>query len=336
MILPSSYLLFLFTLILGSIISISSSSWFGGWVGLELNMMSFIPLLTLKFNSYFSEAALKYFLIQALGSALFIYASCASISFSHLMYTFILFSLLLKLAAAPFHFWFPQVSEGLNWPQMFILSTIQKLAPMVLLSYLSMNTMTIKIIMTSAILSAMIGAWGGLNLTPLRKILAFSSINHLSWILIAISISDIFWLTYFVFYSLISLSVMMTFYKIQAFTLSSIIQSNQNTASYALIMSLNLLSLGGLPPLTGFIPKWMIMQIMINMNLFFILFFLLLSALITLYFYLRIAIPFLILSTPTMNFNMKLNNSSPFSSLLLIFMSFNLYGILLPFYSLLI
>nr|UNI92567.1 NADH dehydrogenase subunit 2 [Euplax sp.] len=336
MMFPSSFMFFLFTLLLGSMISISSSSWFGGWVGLELNMMSFIPLITLKMNSYFSEAALKYFLIQALGSALFIYASCISISFINLMYVFTLFALLLKLAAAPFHFWFPQVAEGLHWPQMFILSTIQKLAPMILISYLTMNTIFIKIITTSAIMSALAGAWGGLNLTLLRKILAFSSINHMSWMLIAISFSDTFWIMYFIFYSIISLSVIMMFFKIQAFSISMIIQSNQNTVLYSLIMSLSMLSLGGLPPLTGFVPKWMLMQIMINLDLFLSLFFLLTSALVTLYFYLRIAIPLILMSNPSMNFNIKMAAPTPVSALTLILISFNMWGILLPLHSLLI
>lgn len=336
MIFPPSYIFFLLTLLLGSLISISSSSWFGGWVGLELNIMSFIPLITLKINSYFSEAALKYFLIQALGSALFIYARCISVSFRDLIYTLTLFALLLKLAAAPFHFWFPQVAEGLHWPQMFILSTIQKLAPIILISYLTTNTILIKIISISAILSALIGAWGGFNLTSLRKILAFSSINHISWMLIAISIRDTFWLTYFIFYSIISLSVIATFFSIQAFSLSIIIQSSQNTTLYTLIISLNILSLGGLPPLSGFIPKWIILQIIINTKLFFALFFLLISALITLYFYLRISIPFILISNPTINFNIKSLTPTPVSALLLILVSFNFYRILLPLYSLLI
>nr|YP_010164043.1 NADH dehydrogenase subunit 2 [Macrophthalmus abbreviatus]QRK27332.1 NADH dehydrogenase subunit 2 [Macrophthalmus abbreviatus] len=336
MMFPISYALFFFTLILGSLISISSSSWFGGWVGLELNMLSFIPLITLKMNSYFSEAALKYFLIQALGSALFIYASCVSISFYNLTHIFTLFALLLKLAAAPFHFWFPQVVEGLHWPQMFILSTIQKLAPMVLISYLTSFPILTKTITVSAVLSALVGAWSGLNLTLLRKILAFSSINHMSWMLIAISISDTLWFMYFMFYSLISLSVMMMFYKTQAFSLSQVTQSNQTSALYKITLSLSMLSLGGLPPLSGFIPKWMIAQIMMNMKMMIPLFFLLASALVTLYFYLRISIPLFIMYSPSSNFNMKHTIMTPTSTLFIIFTSFNLYGMLLPLYPLLI
>nr|YP_009912347.1 NADH dehydrogenase subunit 2 [Cyclograpsus intermedius]QLD96859.1 NADH dehydrogenase subunit 2 [Cyclograpsus intermedius] len=336
MIFPMSYSFFLLTLFLGSVISISSTSWFGAWIGLELNLMSFIPLIALKMNPLFSEAALKYFLIQALGSVLFISSSFLFLSFSTFSLLLIFLALLLKLGGAPFHFWFPQVMEGLKWPQIFLLSTIQKLAPMTLISYLMINEMLIKITILSAILSALIGSLSGLNLTLLRKIIAFSSINHLSWMLIAISISDTSWFFYFLIYSFILLSITSVFHKLQTFSLSSLIQSDQNSNFHALIVSLNFLSLGGLPPMTGFIPKWIIIQIMVNLNLFIPLFFLLLSALITLYFYLRIIITFILLFNPILNFNMKYKSPTSFPSSLLLKSSFNLIGLFMPFYFILI
>nr|YP_009383514.1 NADH dehydrogenase subunit 2 [Helicana wuana]APL97764.1 NADH dehydrogenase subunit 2 [Helicana wuana] len=330
MIFPPSYFFFFFSLVLGSIISISSTSWFGAWIGLELNLMSFIPLIALKMNSFFSEAALKYFLIQALGSVLFISSSFLFLSFSSFSMLSILLALLLKLGGAPFHFWFPQVMEGLKWPQVFILSTIQKFAPMTLMSYLMINEVLIKITIFSAILSALIGSLSGLNLTLLRKIIAFSSINHLSWMLIAISISDTSWLFYFFVYSFILLSVTSIFHKLQTFSLSSLIQSDQNSIFHAIIISLNFLSLGGLPPMTGFIPKWVIIQIMVNLNLLVPLFFLLLSALITLYFYLRIVITLILLFNPILNFNMKHKSLTRNPLLSLSKVLFQLFSSLLP------
>nr|YP_009498512.1 NADH dehydrogenase subunit 2 [Parasesarma pictum]AWK60825.1 NADH dehydrogenase subunit 2 [Parasesarma pictum] len=332
---PLSYIVFIFTLILGSIISISSSSWFGAWVGLELNMMSFIPLITLKMNSYYSEAALKYFLIQALGSALFISSGFLSLLFYFISYIFILLALLLKLASAPFHFWFPQIMEGLNWPQIFLLSSIQKLAPMILLSYLLINSIMIKMIIFFSILSAIIGALGGLNLLQLRKIIAFSSINHMSWMMIAISTGDTFWFIYFFVYTFILLSITSMFYNLQMFTLSSLVQSDQNSIVHSILISFNLLSLGGLPPFTGFIPKWMLIQTMVNFNMYIPLFFLLVSALITLYFYLRIIIMFILLINPIMNFNMKYKSFTSNISML-VKTSFNFIGLLLPIYFLLV
>nr|YP_009429428.1 NADH dehydrogenase subunit 2 [Xenograpsus ngatama]ASW34557.1 NADH dehydrogenase subunit 2 [Xenograpsus ngatama] len=329
---PFSYSLFFFTLNLGVIITISSSSWFGAWVGLELNMMSFIPLIALKMNSNFSEASLKYFLIQALGSALLISSSFLSFVLPLSSYILILLALLLKLASAPFHFWFPQVISGLMWFQILLLSTVQKLAPMILISYLMLSDFLIKLTIFSAILSALVGALGGLNLLFLPKIIAFSSINHMSWMLIAITISDMFWLIYFVFYFLILLSITSLFQTLQNFTLSESIKTSQKNSFLSILITLNFFSLGGLPPFTGFLPKWMIIQIMMNLNLFIPLFFLLLSALVTLYYYLRIMIPFLLLSNSTMTFNFKSKPPMLKSLSLFLKMSFNFLGMIFPLY----
>nr|YP_010385015.1 NADH dehydrogenase subunit 2 [Asthenognathus inaequipes]UPL65025.1 NADH dehydrogenase subunit 2 [Asthenognathus inaequipes] len=336
MVFPTSSLFFIFTLSLGSIISISSNSWFGAWIGLELNLMSFIPLITLKMNPFFSEAALKYFLIQALGSVLFISSSFVYISLPLFSILFIFMALLLKAGGAPFHFWLPQVMEGMEWPQIFVLSTIQKLAPMILISYLMIDNTLIMITMFSAILSALVGSLTGLNVTLLRKIIAFSSINHLSWMLIAISISDMSWLLYFFVYSLMLLSITSIFHKLQTFSLSNLIQADQNSLFHSFLISLNLLSLGGIPPMTGFIPKWIIIQVMVNLNLFIPLFFLLGAALITLYFYLRIIITFFLMFNPIMNFNMKYKSPTSLPSSLLFKSSVNFLGLFLPLYLLLI
>nr|BCD33826.1 NADH dehydrogenase subunit 2 [Geothelphusa tenuimanus] len=329
MVFPLSYILFFCSLILGIFLSISSPSWFGIWIGLELNMLSFIPLISMKMNSYFSESALKYFLIQALGSTLFILSTCMLLSFPQMSPPLLLTSLLLKLGSAPFHFWFPQVMSGLIWPQAIILMTLQKIPPMILISYLSMNSSLIQIISLSAILSAIIGALGGLNTTQLRKIMAFSSINHMSWMLISISISEMLWTLYFIFYSIISSSIMILFNTLQTFTLSDLMKFNQTNNLHSLLIPFNLLSLGGLPPLAGFIPKWLLIQLLINNKFFFSLIFLLSSALITLYFYLRITIFFLMMTNPFMIIHSKLN--SPHTLISKSFLLFNLSMLFLPF-----
>nr|BCD33791.1 NADH dehydrogenase subunit 2 [Geothelphusa sakamotoana] len=329
MVFPLSYTLFFLCLILGIFISISSPSWFSIWIGLELNMLSFIPLMTIKMNFYFSESALKYFLIQALGSTLFILSSCMLLSFPQMSPPLLLTSLFLKLGSAPFHFWFPQVMSGLIWPQAIILMTLQKIPPMILISYLSMNSNLIQIISFSAILSAIIGALGGFSTTQLRKILAFSSINHMSWMLISTSISDTFWIFYFLFYSMISLSIVVLFNILQTYTLSDLMKFNQTNSIHSLLIPFNLLSLGGLPPLAGFIPKWMLIQLLINNNFYFTLIFLLSSTLITLYFYLRITIFFLLLTNPSMSLY-KNSNSSPFSLISNSLLFSNLFMFFLP------
>lgn len=171
--------LFFSTLLAGVLLRVSSDSWFGAWCGLELNLMSFIPYVSTKESVYSSEAALKYFLIQALGSS-FIIMGAVELVFFVDFGCLLLVALLLKLGAAPMHFWFPQVIGGLTWLQCVVLMTVQKVGPMFLLSYVLVRESACLVVYGRAILSAVVGALGGINQILLRKLLAFSSINHIS------------------------------------------------------------------------------------------------------------------------------------------------------------
>nr|YP_009564049.1 NADH dehydrogenase subunit 2 [Puerulus angulatus]QAX91412.1 NADH dehydrogenase subunit 2 [Puerulus angulatus] len=316
MLFSSQRLMFLVLLILGTLVALSSTSWFTAWMGLELNLMSFIPLISSKQNRLPSEAALKYFLVQALGSALIIFAAPLSLNFP-IFFSSILIALLLKLGAAPFHFWFPAIMEGLNWTQAIVLMTIQKIAPMFLISHLAYSSYFFSILVTSASLSAIIGSIGGLNQTSLRKILAYSSINHMSWMLIAISISESSWLIYFSFYSIISTSIALLFNHYQSFYFSQLLSQKTSMPLLGLVSSLSLLSLGGLPPFSGFLPKWILIESMTNSKLFLPLIILILSSLVTLYYYLRLAISSLILLTTKPKSSLYSSPSSAFAPALI-------------------
>nr|QUS53942.1 NADH dehydrogenase subunit 2 [Solenocera melantho] len=326
MLFSSAQLLFSSSLLLGTALSISSSSWFGAWIGLELNLMSFIPLISSKNNQYSSEAALKYFLIQALGSSVIILSASLMLFSPYFSNIFFSLALLLKAGAAPFHFWFPSVMEGLQWPQAILLMTIQKIAPMSLLSYLTFENIA-PIFSSAIILSAIVGGIGGINQTLLRKIMAYSSINHMSWMLSAIMISETSWLFYFIMYSIISSSIALLFNFQEAFHISHILNSTSHSSQLKMLTLLSLLSLGGLPPFTGFIPKWFIIQEMISTGLFFTLTILLASALLTLFYYLRITLSTLMLSSPKTKWSNKATMTSALTPSMLYL---NLFGLLAP------
>nr|CDL72627.1 NADH dehydrogenase subunit 2 [Cherax destructor] len=319
---------FVLTLISGTVLSISSSSWFAAWIGLELNLMSFIPLITSKKNQLQAEAALKYFLIQALGSAIIILSSTLTLLQPMFALLAISLALLLKLGAAPFHSWFPQVMEGLDWSQAIILMTIQKLAPMFLISYLSVSFYTHASLFLAAIGSAVVGALGGINQTSLRKILSYSSINHMSWMLIAMLINETSWMIYFFLYALISTSVALYFLSTQSYFFPHLINSNTTPLS-KIISVLSLYSLGGMPPFSGFIPKWIVTQEMITASFFFTLLVLLLSSLVTLYFYIRLTLVSVSISNSQSKWS--LTSFYPVTPILNpVVSAMNLFGLLIP------
>nr|QFQ01304.1 NADH dehydrogenase subunit 2 [Plesionika sindoi] len=318
-------LLFFCSLLLGTFIAFSSSSWFTAWLGLELNLLSFIPLISSKYNLYSSEAALKYFLIQALGSAIILASAPALLLLSLNPSVMILSALLLKMGAAPVHFWFPSVMQGIGWMQCVILMTIQKIAPMLMVSYL-LTSGTTYIMFMSSVLSSLVGSLGGLNQTLLRKIMAYSSINHMAWMLAAVHISTPLWVNYFMIYSIVSSSVVSIMHSQQIFHFSQTSNLIHSSTLLKTTMFFSLLSLGGLPPFLGFLPKLTIIQSLVYSSSFIWLAALLLSALITLFYYLRLIMISLTLSSP----KTKSSLSMPLSSLLSSITFINLAPLLAP------
>lgn len=173
--------------------------------------------------------------------------------------------------------------EGLSWINCLILITWQKIAPIIILSYY----FNIKFLFFIIILSRIIGAIGGLNQISLRKIIAFSSINHIRWIIISIIIREFLWNLYFFIYTLLIIVICIIFFSLNCFFLNQLFFNNINSI-IKLFIFLNFLSLGGLPPFLGFFPKWIVINYLIQNNIIFICLIFLISTLITLFFYIRI------------------------------------------------
>nr|YP_009227655.1 NADH dehydrogenase subunit 2 [Phlaeoba tenebrosa]AHI52109.1 NADH dehydrogenase subunit 2 [Phlaeoba tenebrosa] len=296
----SMKLLFLSTLLVGTILSISSNSWFGVWMGLEINLLSFIPMLANNKNVMMNESAIKYFIVQAMASTMLLF-SILLIQMKQptnwekemIPSMMISSSLLLKIGAAPFHFWFPEVMGTSSWINCLILMTWQKIAPMMVLSYcIQMSTFIMMIIITSII----IGALGGLNQTSLRQILAYSSISHLGWMISSIIVSENVWEVYFIIYSVMSMIMVLMFKSTNLFFLNQIYSESNMKTEIKFMMFLSLLSLGGLPPFLGFLPKWMVIQLLIENNLTTLMTIMVILTTITLYYYMRISFSALILS----------------------------------------
>nr|AJG02574.1 NADH dehydrogenase subunit 2 [Hypaurotis quercus] len=285
----SNKMFFIFILFFSTLISISSNSWLGCWIGLEINLLSFIPLISKSNNLLNSEASLKYFLTQSIASINFLISIILLMIFmknfeiNYIFSILINSSLLMKMGSVPFHFWFPNIMEGLSWLNCFILMTWQKISPMIILSYYMNN----KFIMLMCMLNVIIGALGGFNQLSLRKLLAFSSINNLGWLLMSLMISENLWLTYLILYSFLISIMCILFFMLNIFYLNQLYNFNINFPIKISIL-INLFSLGGLPPFIGFFPKWIVINFLLNFNFFIISFIFVMMSLIMLFLYIRI------------------------------------------------
>ena len=232
--------------------------------------------------------------------------------------------LLIKMGGAPFHIWFPRVAEGLGWLQFIILSTIQKIAPIALLSYVIDSSCWLVILVIPV--SALVGALGGINQLILRKLMSYSSIGHTAWMLSALLIRETLWFTYFLVYCITSATVAFFFFHKQAYHLNHLISRSLQTTTQSCVMYASLLSLGGLPPFTGFIPKWVTIQEISTSRYTFLAFFLILGTLINLYYYLRLTLHSFIISSTTLKWQFLIESKASLTTTFIIFL--NLTGLL--------
>nr|QNT26947.1 NADH dehydrogenase subunit 2 [Trigonopterus daun] len=295
-------ILFMNVLIFSTMISISSLSWISAWIGLEMNLLAIIPLMKMHSNKLSAEASIKYFIIQAMASSCLLFsvilsASATFIDLESASASAILTSsaLILKMGAAPLHFWLPEVVSGLSWGVTFIILTWQKIAPMVLLSYnLQSPTIFLPLII---ILSSFFSGIQGMSQVCLRKIMAFSSINHMGWMLSALMSSTTLWIYYFSVYALMNMNILIMFNKFHMFYINQLNKMTTYNKGLKFFFMLNFLSLGGLPPFIGFLPKWLTINSLVSTSHLTLSIILVTLTLMTLFLYVRITFPTITLST---------------------------------------
>nr|ACO48741.1 NADH dehydrogenase subunit 2 [Etheostoma basilare]ACO48742.1 NADH dehydrogenase subunit 2 [Etheostoma basilare]ACO48745.1 NADH dehydrogenase subunit 2 [Etheostoma basilare]ACO48756.1 NADH dehydrogenase subunit 2 [Etheostoma basilare]ACO48757.1 NADH dehydrogenase subunit 2 [Etheostoma basilare] len=287
----------LFGLGLGTAITFASSHWLLAWMGLEMNTLAIIPLMAQHHHPRAVEATTKYFLTQATAAAMLLFASATNAwltgqwdiqQMTHpLPITLITLALALKIGLAPVHSWLPEVLQGLDLTTGLILSTWQKLAPFALL--LQIQPANSIILVALGLTSTLIGGWGGLNQTQLRKVLAYSSIAHLGWMILVLQFSPSLTLLALLTYFVMTLSTFLVFKLSKSTNINMLATSWAKAPAITALTPLILLSLGGLPPLTGFMPKWLILQELTKQDLAPTATIAAMSALLSLYFYLRLS-----------------------------------------------
>nr|AHY87043.1 NADH dehydrogenase subunit 2 [Dicaeum ignipectus] len=311
---PQAKLVFVTSLILGTTITVSSNHWVMAWAGLEINTLAILPLISKSHHPRAIEAATKYFLVQAAASTLMLFSSMTNAwhtgqwditQMTHPTSCLILTSAIsMKLGLVPFHFWFPEVLQGSPLTTNLILSTLMKFPPLTLL-YMTSPSLNSTLLTTLAILSAALGGWMGLNQTQIRKILAFSSIAHLGWMAIIITYHPKLTLLNFYLYSMMTAAVFLTLNSIKVVKLSTLMTAWTKAPALNTMLLLTLLSLAGLPPLTGFLPKWLIVQELTKQDMAPAATIMALLSLLGLFFYLRLAYCTMITLPPHTTNHMK-------------------------------
>uniref|UniRef100_H2ETY6 NADH-ubiquinone oxidoreductase chain 2 n=1 Tax=Chiloscyllium punctatum TaxID=137246 RepID=H2ETY6_CHIPU len=294
---PTTLTIIIPSLALGTTLTFISSHWLLIWMGLEINTLAIIPMMTRQHHPRAVEATTKYFIIQATASAMLLFASVTNAwtsgqwNLTELLNptsaTLTTTALALKIGLAPLHFWLPEVLQGLDLITGLILSTWQKLAPFAVFLQLH-SILNPNLLMLLGVLSTIIGGWGGLNQTQLRKILAYSSIANMGWMITILHYAPHLTLLNLTLYIIMTLTTFILFTMFNSTKINSIASSSSKSPLLSIITLMTLMSLGGLPPLSGFMPKWLILQEMTKQDLIIPATIMAIMALLSLFFYLRL------------------------------------------------
>nr|ATZ69239.1 NADH dehydrogenase subunit 2 [Goura sclaterii] len=335
---PHTKLISTLSLLLGTTITISSNHWMMAWTGLEINTLAIIPLISKSHHPRAIEATIKYFLIQAAASALLLFSSMTNAwatgqwditQLTHPVSCLLLtIAIAMKLGLVPFHFWFPEVLQGSSMTTALLLSTILKFPPVTIL-FLTSPSLNPTLLTTMAIISATLGGWMGLNQTQVRKILAFSSISHMGWMTIIIIFNPNLTLLTFYLYSLMTSTVFLTLNTTKVLKLTTMMTSWTKTPMLNATLMLTLLSLAGLPPLTGFLPKWLIIHELTKQEMTTAAMIMAMLSLLGLFFYLRLAYYSTITLPPNTTNHMKQWHTNKTTSTLIASLT-SLTALLLP------
>nr|YP_009073548.1 NADH dehydrogenase subunit 2 [Scirtothrips dorsalis]AIQ80999.1 NADH dehydrogenase subunit 2 [Scirtothrips dorsalis] len=278
-------------------LGLSSNSFLILWMAMEINLFSFIPLISVNLENKSEKSMVMYFLVQSV-SSMIIFSSVIWLTLSKVnilnqfMVSLIFLGIFMKMGLFPFQFWVISVIESMSWKNCFILLTIQKIIPISFMFCILQK----KIILVLCFFNSLIASISGLTVFSLRKIFSFSSMNHLTLLILCMAFSKKIFKIYFVIYTLMNMIGMTIMNINKMFFLQEIMLMNKkNILDYFSIITV-FFSMAGIPPFLGFLPKAMILMKMMENSLLFLTLTILIFNTITSFFYLRLSYMSLILS----------------------------------------
>nr|YP_010610824.1 NADH dehydrogenase subunit 2 [Nanatka castenea]WAP91645.1 NADH dehydrogenase subunit 2 [Nanatka castenea] len=317
MMLNSTKLLYNTTMIIGIMVCICSNNWMMMWSGLEISLMSFLPLMISK-NLLSSECMMKYFIIQGMSSSMLMLGFMFMLMTIKMSTFFMITSLMLKIGMSPFHNWVLSIIEGLDYSAIFILLTLIKISPLMILAYINI------LVWIPVMLSLVVGATLGINQNSMRKILGYSSIYNLGFTCSCISEMSL-WLIYMMIYSFMLLCVIFMIQKLNVHYLNQIMINDFNLKT-KISFWLMMMSFGGVPPMLGFLSKLMLFEFMILNKQILLLLLMMISSLIVMFYYIRSTYMSIMISSILMKWNLL---SLSYSLILLTVMNTTVLSILI-------
>ena len=315
--------------VLGMMVMISGYSLLTLYLGLEILSLSLYALIAIaRERADAIEAALKYFVLGAIASGLLLYgmsmiygisgslnisdiasfASSANLASRETLIinfglVFLVIGIAFKLGAVPFHMWVPDVYQGAPTSVTLFISTVPNIAAVAMLVRIlvdglgSMHTYWSDLFMVLSILSIALGSVVALMQTNIKRLLAYSTISHVGFIMLGFVTGTLtgygaatFYMLVYVLMSLAAFGAIILLNK-QGFEVDQISDFkglSKHSPWFALMMLIIMLSMAGVPPLVGFYSKFFILQQVISAGFITIAVIAVIFAVISAYYYLQI------------------------------------------------
>ncbi|MBA5248457.1 MAG: NADH-quinone oxidoreductase subunit NuoN [Gammaproteobacteria bacterium] len=323
------YFILILLSILGMMVMVSGYSLLTLYLGLEILSLSLYTLIAIARNrSNAVEAALKYFVLGAIASGLLlygmsmIYGISGSLNISEIAafansatfasrealilnfgLVFLVIGIAFKLGAVPFHMWVPDVYQGAPTSVTMFISTVPKLAAVAMLVRLlvdglgSMQSYWSDLFMVLAVLSIALGSVVALMQTNIKRMLAYSTISHIGFVLLGFVTgvitgygAAVFYILVYVLMSLAAFGIIILLNKkgFEADLISDYKGLSAHSPWFALMMLVVMLSMAGVPPFIGFYAKLFILQQVISAGMITVAIIVVVFAVISAYYYLQI------------------------------------------------
>jgi len=274
------------------IVGLSESRAFIQWGMLELTILRVLPLLVRAGNSSKIQAGVKYFLRQApasvwiFGSLILFNRPLASAALTPAIFY--------KLGLPPFHGWLFSLSASIDFKELVILLTFQKILPLNILE----SVFRVSLICVSTVIRIFLIVAACNSISSIKPVLLLSSISATYWPLSCLYAGGE-WLEFIISYSIIFFAFTFTIFHEKLNSYSSLVKSRFNTRLFCVS---HLLNLGGIPPFLGFFLKVMVLKTIVKGRGGLSILLIILSFTI-LYVYIQIIIPLLV-------FNIKIINNN--------------------------
>ncbi len=320
------YVLGLFA-VLGMMIMISAHNFLLVYLGLELLSLSLYAMIAFNRDSFAaSEAAMKYFVLGALASGLLLYGISIFYGISGTLdittlsstihaqavanpvmlafaLTFIVVGLSFKLGAVPFHMWLPDVYQGSPTSVTLFIGTAPKIAGFAMAIRLLIDGMSglqvdwSQMLIVLAVASMAVGNIIAIAQTNFKRMLAYSTISHVGFILLGLLSATDTGLSAAMFYTItyaitaaVAFAVLMLLNR-QGFDAGEIADLrglNDRNPWYAAVLAIALFSMAGVPPTVGFYAKLIVINAVIQIDLVWLAILAVLFSVIGLFYYLRV------------------------------------------------